>query len=169
MKEIYETDYKGTKITIDQRMLFISGGLLWMSILLLMYGEKYPALVVTLLALLPFVHEAGHYLTAREHNLSVASISFETHKIEMAIPDLMTHKDVMDIAIAGELVNGFIYLASSLAIYRWGQVTGSPFIVLFLIVPVVWFFSWAREDSDFQVALRAWQYYKAQSNRNGFL
>lgn len=162
MKKTYETDYKGTKITIDQRMIFLTGGLLWMGILLLAYGEKYPALVVTLLALLPYAHEAGHYMTAREHRLSVSSISFETGKMEMAIPDLMTHKDVMDIAVAGELVNGFIYVASSLAIFRWGQLTGSPFIVLFMIVPAVWIFSWARADSDFQVAWRAWEYHKAQ-------
>jgi len=162
MRKIYETDYKGTKITIDQRMMFLTGGLLWMGILLLTYGEKYPALVVTLLALLPYLHEAGHYLTAREHGLTVQSISFETGKMEMAIPDLMTHRDVMDIAIAGELVNGAVYVGSALAIFRWGQLAGSPFIVLFMIVPAVWIFSWARHDSDFQVAMRARQYYLAQ-------
>jgi hypothetical protein len=162
MKERFETDYQGTKITIDQRMIFLSGGLLWMGLVLLGYGERYPALVVTLLALLPFLHEAGHYLIAREHGLAVSSISFETNKIEMSIPDLMTHKDIMDVAIAGELVNGFVYLGSTLAIFRWGQITGSPFIVLFMIVPAVWIFSWARFDSDFQVAWRAWEYHKAQ-------
>lgn len=161
-EKVFETDYQGTKITIDQRMLYLTGGLLALVVMLLIYREPYPALAIFLLAILPFAHEAGHYLIARQHNFTVTSMSFEKNKIDMTIPDLMTHKDTMEIAIAGELVNGVIYLLASGAIYRWGQVNNSPFIVLFLIVPAVWIFTWLRSDSDFHVAITAWQYHKAQ-------
>lgn len=168
MKEIYETDYKGTKITIDKKMLYLTGGLLCISGYLLIYGEPFPALTVALLAALPFLHEAGHYLIAREHNLTVSSMSFQKNKIEMVIPDLMTHKDVMDIAIAGELINGAVFLLASGAIYFWGQANHSPFIVLFIIVPAVWIFTWTRPDSDFHVAMVAWQYHQAQQGKDWF-
>lgn len=161
-EKVFETDYQGTKITIDQKMLYFTGGLLALVVMLLIYREIYPALAIFLLAILPFAHEAGHYLIAREHNFHVLSVAFEDNKIETKIPDLMTHRDIMEIAIAGELVNGAIYLLASGAIYRWGQVNNSPFIVLFIIVPALWIFTWTRPDSDFHVAITAWQYHKAQ-------
>jgi hypothetical protein len=138
MKEMYEMDYKGTKITIDQKMIFITGGLLSMVGLLLAYREIYPALTILLLAALPYLHEAGHYLIAREHGFDITSISFENHKIEMVTPDLLTHRDTMDIALGGELVTGAVYLLSSFCIFLWGRSTGSPIIVLFLIIPALW-------------------------------
>ena len=162
MKEIYETTYQGMKITIDKKMTYITLGLVMIGVFCMLYREFYAALVIFLLAALPFLHEAGHYLMARRHNFTVTSITFEDDKLEMKCPDLMTHKDIFEISVMGEIVNGIVYLLASGLIYQWGRVTGSPFIVLFLIVPGIWLMTWMSPQSDFRVALTAWQYHKAQ-------
>lgn len=155
-------NFDGTVIVIDGFILFYIGGQIALAGLLLVYGEIFPALALLLLAGLPVLHEAGHYLIAREHGFKIPMVSFQNHKIDTIVEGNLTHRDIMDISFAGEIASGFVYGLVTLCIYLWGSFAHSPFMYLFLIVPAVWITSWVRYDSDFRVGWRAYEYHKAQ-------
>lgn len=170
IEDLFRTEilYEGTRITIDGFMFFFTGGQIALGGLLLVYGEIYPALALMLLAGLPFLHEAGHYLIAREHGFDVSAVSFQNHRINTVIEGNLTHKDIMDIAFAGEMSSGYVYALVTLCIYLWGLSANTPFIYLFIIVPAVWVLSWTKYDSDFRVGWRAYQYHNAQQGKDSF-
>lgn len=170
IEDFFKTElrYEGTRITMDGFIFFWTGGQIALGGLLLAYGEFFPALALLALAALPFIHEIGHYLAAREHGFEVSALSFQNHRINTVIEGNLTHKDIMDISFAGELASGYVYALVTLCIYLWGLTANTPFIYLFIIVPAVWVMSWTRYDSDFRVGWRAYQYHNAQQGKASF-
>jgi len=162
LKKEVITEFQGTKIIVEYIYLIQAVTLIIMSLLLFTEGEYYAGIAILLVAALPFAHEAGHFYIAREHGFAVSELRFSGIGAECKVEGTLTHKDTFDIAIAGELMTGIIFMGTFYVLLLWGQSLDSPFTVLTAIIPCMWILSWLHEKSDMLIALKAYHFMKAQ-------
>ena len=166
--KIYQKMIDGTAFRIDGDTSIALGAQLFIAGAVMLINEPLASFALVLMAGLPFIHEIGHYLIARDHGLEVESVSFERRKFEVKVNGMLTHRDVMDISFAGVVASGLVFSLTGLLILVWGYLAGSPFALVALMIPVVWGITLPPHDSDFHVGMRAYQYHKAQQGKDWF-
>ncbi len=169
LKKTIVTDYKGTKITIGYLNLITTGFLMMLAGILVDEHQAYLSLAVLMVAVLPYVHELGHYFMAKNHGKEVSELNFIDQGAEAKVEGTLTHEETRDIALAGELLTGLVFVAAGAAVYLWGWNNQSGFIYLAAIIPSIWILSWIHKDSDMLIALRAHHNFKKQIKEPDYL
>lgn len=166
LKQEVETEYRGTKIILDYLYIVQTVVLVIMALLLFTEREVYLGIAVLLVAALPYAHEGGHYYIAREHGFKVSELRFVGIGAECKIDGTLTHKDTMEICLAGELMTGVCFLGAFYMLLLYGQSVNSPFTVLTAIIPCMWVLSWLHNESDMLIALKAHHNMRSQERKD---
>lgn len=166
LKKEIETEYQGTKIILDNLYIIQTALLGLLAIMLLIDGEYYPGITLVLIAALPFAHETGHFIFARDRGFKVSEMRFTGISADCKVEGTLSHRDTRDIALGGELMTGIIFMGSFYLMLLWGQSIDSPFTVFTAIIPCVWILSWIHKDSDMLIAMKAHHFMKAQERED---
>jgi len=162
LKKEVVMECQGTKIILDYMYIIQTVILVIMSLLLFTDGEYYAGIVVLLVTALPYAHEGGHYYIARDHGFELSELRFTEVSVHCKVKGTLTHKDRMDISLAGELMTGVIFIGAFYMMLLWCLSINSPFTVLTAIIPCMWIVSWLHKDSDMLIAIKAYYYMRAQ-------
>lgn len=161
-----ETKYQGTKIVSDYISIIQTVIMSVLSLYLVLYGEYYLSIVVLLLTVLPYLHEAGHYYMARSRGYDVSEIRFLGTGAQCELDKTPPHRDMRDISLAGELMTGVIFISAFYLVLIYAQSIDSPFTILTAIIPCIWIISWLHSGSDMLIAVKAHHYLQAQERRD---
>lgn len=151
-----------TKITIDYFTIITTAFLMMLSGILIDEHQYYLSLALLMVAVLPYIHELGHYFMAKKYGKEVSELNFLGSGAEAKVEGTLTHKETRDIALAGELLTGVVFVIAGLAVFMYGWINQSPYIYFAAVIPSIWIISWVWEGSDMLVAVKAHHFHNKQ-------
>jgi len=169
LKKTIVTEYNGTKITIGYLNIITTGFLMMLAGILIDEHQAHLSLAVLLVAVLPYIHELGHYFMAKKYGKEVSELNFLGPDAEAKVEGTLTHEETRDIALAGELLTGLVFIGAGAAIFLWGWDHQSGFIYLAAVIPSIWILSWIHKDSDMLIAIKAHHNFKKQMQEPDYI